>query len=346
MLLFSPNNTESFWIDKSETILQEAIKLCRIYNDGYVTFYELHNLITSKEYYNEKLAFVRELFVSNKLDKKLYYDLSSSINFFEKEFFSLDERNQNILKSEITRITSPFISDKEVLETFSPKKETLNFNGFNDLVHSGKILVLNMNINEYRNLSKIIAAYLKLDFQTEVLKRLSSESKPYRKVAFISDEYSEYVTTSDANFFSQSRESNCINIIATQSYTSIFNTLKDKAATDVIIQSLINKIWFRSDDIYTIESAQKLIGRSAQEIVSKTISESAKETSYSYLTNSLRSKNSNISESFNTSMHKDFIFEVNSFSQDLETFSAIAFISDGFKILPPSKIYLKPYFLK
>lgn len=45
LLLFSPNNTESYWIDKSETVLAEAIKLCRLYNNGYVTFKELHNLI-------------------------------------------------------------------------------------------------------------------------------------------------------------------------------------------------------------------------------------------------------------------------------------------------------------
>ena len=346
LLLFSPNNSESFWLDKCQTILQEAIKLCRIYNDGYVTFLELHKLITSEKYYQEKVSFIRECFVSGKLAKEIYYDLISAIDFFEKEFLSLDDRTKNILKSEITRITNPFVSDKEVLDTLCPKREELNFYGFYDLVHYGKILVLDMNINEYRSLSKIIAAYLKIDFQTEVLKRLSSESKPYRKVAFISDEYSEYVTAPDANFFSQSRESNCINVVATQSYTSILNTLKDKYTTEVIIQSLVNKLWFRSDDIYTIESAQKLIGRSNQEFTSKTISESAKETSYSYLTNSLRSKNSNLSESYNTSIHKDFIYEINSFSQDLETFSAIAFISNGYKILPPSKIYLKPYFRK
>ena len=46
LLLFSKNNTESFWIDKAEQILSEAIKLCRLYNDYYVTFDELHKIIT------------------------------------------------------------------------------------------------------------------------------------------------------------------------------------------------------------------------------------------------------------------------------------------------------------
>ena len=48
LLLFSPNNSESFWIDKAEQVLTEAIKLCRLYNNSYVTFDEIHKLITDE----------------------------------------------------------------------------------------------------------------------------------------------------------------------------------------------------------------------------------------------------------------------------------------------------------
>ena len=266
LLLFSPNNTESYWIDKSETILSEAIKLCRLYNNNYVTFLELHNLITNKDYYLSKVEILREKFLKNKFNQLEIYDLLSSINFFEKEFFSLDDRTINILKSEITRITNCFVSDAEVSSTFCPNKSEINFNGFEDVIKSGKIVVLNMNINEYRNLSKIIATYLKLDFQTEVLKQLShvTNSKLLKPVVFISDEYSEYVSATDANFFSQSRESKCINVISTQSYTSLLNALNNKYSVEVIVQNLVNKLWFRSDDTFTIEDAQKQLRKNRQ----------------------------------------------------------------------------------
>ena len=144
-----------------------------------------------------------------------------------------------------------------------------------------------MNINEYTNLSKIIAAYLKLDFQTDVMTRLAKASSPnFRSVCFISDEYAEYCTATDANFFAQSREAKCINIVATQSYTSLLNTLHEQSTVNVIIQNLINKLWFRSDDIFTIESAQKQIGKEDKEKISRGISENAKETVFSYFTNS------------------------------------------------------------
>lgn len=257
LLLFSPNNTESYWLDKAETVLAEAIKLCRLYNNGYVTFSELHNLITDTSYYLSKINYLRNQFISNKFNKSQVYDLLSAIKFFEKEFNCLDSRTANILKSEITRITNCFVSDSEITNTFCPSKENINFTGFKEVINSGKIVVLNMNINEYKNLSKIIAAYLKLDFQTEVLRRLSHENSTIHPVAFISDEYSEYVSATDANFFSQSRESKCINIVSTQSYTSLLNALNNKYSVEVIVQNLVNKLWFRSDDIFTIEDAQK-----------------------------------------------------------------------------------------
>ena len=55
LTLFSPNNSESYWLDKAEQILTECIKLCRLYNNNYVTFTEIHKLIMFEEYYKEKL---------------------------------------------------------------------------------------------------------------------------------------------------------------------------------------------------------------------------------------------------------------------------------------------------
>ena len=345
LLLFSPNNSESYWIDEAEKVLTESIKLCRLYNDGYVTFKEIHKLITKENYYIQKLEILKTLFRSGKLKKDQIYDLHSSLLFFENEFLKLDSRVLSILKSEITRITSTFIANYDILNTFSPEKNKLNFLGFNKVINEGKIVVLNMNISQYENLSKIIAAYLKLDFQSEVLNQLS-KNKEIKTTAFICDEYHEYVTATDSNFFAQSREAKCINIVATQSYSSILNTLKESSTLKVITQSLINKLWFRTDDMLTIEEVQKQIGKEEKKYLSKSISENAKETDFNYFTLSLNSKNSNISESINESKNYDYIYDTNFFTQNLETFSCLGFISDGTKILPPQKIKTIPYFIK
>ena len=325
-----------------EQILAESIKLCRLYNDNYVTFSELHKLITIPGYYKEKLKILKDLFVSSKLNNKQIYELNECLNFFQKEFENLDSRTRGILISEITRITNTFISDYDIFSTFSPNKTKLNFLGFQDVIRSGKIVVLNMNISEYSLLSKIIATYLKLDFQTEILSSLSSGI--VRKTAFICDEYDKYCTKTDSDFFSLSRESKCINIVSTQSYSSLKNTLKDESSVKVITQNLINKIWFRTDDIFTIEEAQKQLGKEEKQKISKTISESAKETNFNYITNTLNSMNSNISESYNSYYQNEYIYDTNFFTRNLETFTALTFLSTGDKILKPCKIEMLPYF--
>lgn len=134
LTLFSPNNSESYWLDEIEKVLTEAIKFCRLYNNGYVTFVELHKLVTVPDYFMEKLELIKDNFTLGKLSKKDCYDAFSSIDFFQKEFFALDNRTLSIIKSEITRITNCFVSDYDILHTFCPTKEEINFTGFNDLI--------------------------------------------------------------------------------------------------------------------------------------------------------------------------------------------------------------------
>lgn len=342
LLLFSPHQSESFWLDKAEQILTEAIKFCRLYNENYVTFIELHKVIMYKSYYEEKLTYLNNLFFSDKLTNLEIETLNSCSSFFNNEFFSLDERTSSILKAEISRITNIFVSDCDVSKIFCPDKKNISFPGFRYILKNHKIVVLDMNISEYSYLSKIIAAYLKIDFQSEILIQLSSGN--IYPSCFICDEYHEYVTSNDASFFAQSREAKSINIVATQSYSSLLNSIKDPTSTKVLIQNLVNKFWFRTDDSFTIDEILKQTGKEEKKVQSTTIAENARKTNFNFWFNSFSSKDSNLSESINTSIQKDYIFDSNFFSRNLETFSCLSFISTGSNILPIEKLTLLPYF--
>lgn len=340
-LFSNQNTTDTYWLDKVESFLTEAIKLCRLYNNNYVTFIELHKIIYDKNYFNSKLELAKKKFLSGEFSNEQVYELSTCLDFFSSEFKNLDSKVLSIIQSEISRITQIFVNDLDVKNTFCPPKEKVTFKGFNNLEE--EIVVLNMNIAEYRNLSKIIATYLKLDFESEVLMRLAKFSN-IKPVAFVCDEYQEYVTANDADFFSESREAKCINIVSTQSYTSILNALHNESAAKVIIQSLVNKIWFRTDDIFTIEEAQKQLGKEDKIKYLKSISENAKETKYNYLFRTFKSDNSNLSESISTQIQHDFVFDTNTFSLDLKTFHAICFLSTGTEILKPQLVRLTPIY--
>ncbi len=135
LLLFSPNNSESYWLDKAEQILEACINFCRIYNHGYVSFEEIHKLVTDYDYYNDKVIQSREIFLSGTLSKDNVFNLYSSISFLEKDYFSLDNRTLNILRSEITRITNCFVSSLDVKNTFCPANNNNRFLGFDSVLN-------------------------------------------------------------------------------------------------------------------------------------------------------------------------------------------------------------------
>lgn len=85
-------------------------------------------------------------------------------------------------------------------------------------------------------------------------------------------------------------------------------------------------------------------GKIEKEKTSISISEGAKETHFSYITNTLNSINSNISETYNTYSQNDYIYDTNFFTQNLETFTALTFLSDGNIIYKPQKLKMFPYF--
>ena len=87
LTLFSKNNSDSYWLDKAEQLLTECIKFCRLYNNGYVNFTELHKLVNEPDYYLEKIEFVRGLFQSGNLSHHDSFDLLSCLEFFRFRIF-------------------------------------------------------------------------------------------------------------------------------------------------------------------------------------------------------------------------------------------------------------------
>ncbi len=335
--------TDTYWFDKAGQMLTESIKLIRLYNNNYVDFIELHKIVTSPKYIEEKIEIVKQLFLNNKLNTSMQFDFNTLLTYFKNEYIYLDSKILSIILSEITRLTLVFVNDIEVQATFCPKRKEITFRGFENIFKNNEIVLLNISIGQYPNLSKIICTYLKLDYQTEILKRNITTISPS---FFVCDEYQEYLTSNDANYFSLSREYMAINIVSTQSYSSLLNTLNNEHTLNVLIQSFVNKIFLRTDDIYTIEQCQKLFGKEDKIKISNSISENAQETNYNYLLRIMRSKKSNISQSLSSYTYQDNIYDTKDFSLRLNNFEAIVYLSQGTHMLKPMKIKLKPFFRK
>lgn len=326
-LLSDTNNSDSFWLDKVEMYLKDFINIIRGYKE-YVDFSEIHKLVIDKEYLNEKLELLKNNIVKNIYNENTLFELNSSIVNIKNEYLTLDDRTASIIKSEITRITDIFVSDYNINKKFCSKSDLLDFK-------SNKIYVLSISTSQNRKLAKIIATYLKLDFQTQIL----NDNK--KTVFFICDEYQEFVNSQDCNFFSLSREYKCINIISMQSYSSLVHSLNNQNASKVIIQNFVNKIWFRNDDIYTIEEIVKQIGKEEKEKISFTVNESSKETKYNLISKRFKGIKSNLSQGYTINKVNENILDLNYFSMSLKSFQVAALISNGEKNTLYKKVNLR-----
>lgn len=328
--LISPSskNSDSFWLDKVQEYVRCFITIMRSYRE-FVSFDEIYKLTIDESYLNEIISKIKDDILRGRYSDETLFEIGNAIKIILNEYLKLDDRTKGIIKSEITRITSPFIASIDVNKKFCSK--TLE-NMFCD----GKITILSMNIGENRALAKVIATYLKLDFQSMVLSKIRD-----RPMFFICDEYQEFANKDDANFFSLSREYKCINVVSMQSYSSLQNTLQDENATRVIIQNLVNKVWFRNDDTYTISEIIKYLGKENRKYKTLSVAEGGQNTKYSFLSSKFKNIKSSLTESYSISEKDEYILNEEYFSRKLNTFEAAMLLSDGEKIEFLKKVNLK-----
>jgi len=315
------NNSDPFWLDKSESYIRDFITLIRAYNNNFVNFMEIHKLVTNNRYIEQKLQIIKEKILSNEYSDEKLFEINSAISNIKNEYLKLDERVIGIIKSEITRLTNIFVTNYDIYNKFCTENSNLNF-------FDQKIIVLSMNIGKNRFLSKVISTYLKLDFQEQVLSR----ENPDVPVFFVCDEFQEIVNSEDSNFFSISREYKAINVISVQSYNSIVNALQDERSAMVIIQNLVNKIWFRNDDMFTVKEIINQIGKEQKDIESVSFTESGQNSRYSILNNKFKDYKTGLSKSYSVNKKEEYKISEEYITSGLKTFEAMCFLSDGNKI--------------
>lgn len=331
-LLTTNNNSDSYWFDKVENLLANILILIDYYNKESKNIMEIHKLVSNTEYLKEKINLTKKLLLKNPPDDKTCFEIGNVISFLQNEFVKLDSRVSTIIKSEITRLTIPLITEYEIYRKFCINEGCREEVTFEEV--SNQIVVLSINIGQRKSLAKIIAIFLKLSFQKNVLSNISKSKASF----FIADEYQEFANIEDAHFLSLSRETKCMNIISTQSYSSLRSAVKDEGITSVIIQNLVNKVWFRNDDNYTISEAIKQLGKVNVVKENKIISENSQESKKYIFKEGFRNKKSSISSSISFTVNKENEYDENFFTRELKTFESLAFISDGRKILEPKKV--------
>ena len=174
--------------------------------------------------------------------------------------------------------------------------------------------------------------------------------RTFRPVLFLCDGvYHAFATvgesdpTGDEKFFSLSRQSRCIPIVATQSISSLRSTTSGEAWR-TLLQTFRTKIFLSSSDDFTARVASDLCGRAEQLKLSYNLSENGQDARVSVLTGRSTAHKATVSTSKSYSVQMDNIFESRVFSE-LKNGEAIVLAYDGLNPLPPTYCYLKPNFL-
>ncbi len=313
---------DSFWKDKSINLLASSIGLLRI-TFKYVTLDAVYEIISDEEKlvnvinYSKKLIDLKKINESDKGNLIMYIDYFSG-----SDYKNLDERTKGIIKSESLRVCSDFIKPL-YKKTFCAPEKDLNFPGFQEVINKGKIIILRMPESQYGLTGRAIGIMLKLDYFRTVLNRvynavINNKINTARPVLFLCDEYQNYVTSgdieSDSEFFARCRQSKAINIMLTQSYSSLKLKLGSEEKLNSLIGNIRSSVWLSLSDDYSREKASKICDKEFKAKITENITEQDDSARFNSYIGGLLSDDNTISQGTSKTMEKMPAFDTDDFA--------------------------------
>jgi hypothetical protein len=285
--------------------------------------------------------------------------------WFEDDWMRIEPKRRTSIVEGISVFLSLFDDNPRVKHTFCPPKATydpaVNPDGRHgvplppiaDLIDQGKVIALNFPIAMNPGLARALGTMLKQDFQRAVLNRIHrmerDPSASRRPVFFVCDEYQAFATTGenepsgDEKFFSLARQARCIPIVATQSISSLRSTLPGEAWR-TLLQGLRTKIFLALSDDFSAQMAADLCGKAERLRPGYTLTEAGQDARVSMLTGRPAAHRTTVSAAKTYSLSLEYVFQPKAFTE-LQNAQAIVLPYDGLNPLPPTRCYLKPYYL-
>lgn len=287
-----------------------------------------------------------ELSKQGSFDSEESYNLLCASNYF-REFDQFDQKVKTGVLATATSFLNQF-QEYRASQVFCPKPEDTVIKSMDEVVDQGKILLFDISSPA---LARSMGTFVKLHYEQSVLNRLVATHRGKERTAvIIADEYQDVVSTGggaaigDDRFCAKSREANAIALFASQSLTSLKNSIGKEDSAKELFQNFRTMIAGHSTDLMTIHYFQELMGKEEFKRVSHSISENAHHPSRNLILGGFEAKDANISESISTTEQKEYSVTGKEFAT-LSSFECFARIYDGnqtsFK-----KLYLKPYFLE
>ena len=337
---------------------------------GYVTISDINTIITktsasvqsdmnssddqtqTQEYINSTYNNIWLIDVENRTEEEIS-EYSMHYEYFVTEWSNESEKQKAIYVSSCTSITGGF-EKSDIKKTFCPGESAITFNGFDDVIDNGTVVILDCPEVSYGQLAQMLGIMLKLDFQRSALQRIPRQAKDSnvnveRPLMLVIDEYQNFVTVSsqstpqgDDNFYALSRQSKCMCLCASQAPISLEAKI-GKEKMRVILASVLTKICLGLSDYENAEWMASLFGKERQSFESYNIGENSGGT-YNLLTGNVGGKNSGVSQTSNYSNEDTFIVQPTTI-MSLKRHEAIVYAYGTTGMMRPERVYLKTTYI-
>ncbi|MBX3040528.1 MAG: type IV secretion system DNA-binding domain-containing protein [Bdellovibrionaceae bacterium] len=335
-----------FWDVSSAHLVRNTLIYCAA-KYGYFTLLDLYRTIVraSKE---DLAADLKDCLEQGTFNEEECFNIGRALEYFENEYSQLEDRVRTGIVATSTAFINQF-QEFAASRVFCPKEEHLTILSMENLIRERKILLFDVN---QPGLARSMGTFVKLHYEQAVLNLLPElkEIKSPWTTALIIDEYQDVVTCGgggtigDESFLAKARESKPAVIVATQSLSSLMNSVGSQRPALELVQNFRTRIACHSSDLETIKLFQELAGKEDVEKQTRSLSETAQSAKLNLLAGGFDSENASINESVSRSPRREDLVTGKEFSR-LRTFEAFAQVFDGIetKFL---KLYLKPHFLK
>ncbi|MGE3263535.1 MAG: type IV secretory system conjugative DNA transfer family protein [Bacteriovoracia bacterium] len=334
-----------FWDVSSSHLIRNTIAYCAAVH-GYFTLLDLYRAIVRASKHNLADDLRAEL-AKGKFSEEEAFNVTCAIEYFENEYSQLEDRVRTGIVATSTAFVNQF-QEFAANRVFCPKAEHLSIRSMEDFVREGKILLFDV---QQPGLARSMGTFIKLHYEQAVLNlvaELKEKDMPFTS-ALIIDEYQDVVTCGgggtigDDTFMAKARESKPAVIVATQSLSSLMNTVGSQRPALELVQNFRTRIACHSSDIETIKMFQELAGKEDLESETHSMSETAQGAKLNLLAGGFDSKSSSLNEAVSRVKRREDLVTGKEFSR-LRTFEAFAQVFDGIETRF-LKLYLKPDFL-
>jgi hypothetical protein len=206
-----------------------------------------------------------------KASEDLRADFEECRNYWLQEYPVLSEKTRSIIALSFSMLVRPLIT-RPLRKLFSADSNITPEDTFN-----GKIIIVDLPVQEFRLAGKVANLAWKYCFQVAVLRRMQPGSGYLRPVFLWADEAQNFVTRFDAEYQAVARSAGGCTVFLTQNRESYRRVLGNSDAVDSLLGNLQAK-FFCQNSGETNEWAARLLGERWLKITSTNVGQSRNET--------------------------------------------------------------------